>query len=152
MQIGRHFNLILKHRDKSYVNAELFEDYRGSMFLPRLMITHTVEDLRDEDAVLLMDNCSPHITPGVIEFLSTAHVRVVTLAPHTTHHANLPSSRFGFVWHSEKTRSVSIAPRRPRQECPIYQEGVSRLPDDDEYDRAEYLKSISRHRGQVFGC
>jgi hypothetical protein len=57
MQIGRHSNLILKHRDKPYVNAELFEDYLRSLFLPHLMITCIVKDLRDEDAVLLMENC-----------------------------------------------------------------------------------------------
>jgi hypothetical protein len=55
MPIGRH--LILKHRDTSYVNAELFEDYLRSVFLPHLMITRIVKDLREEDALLLMDNC-----------------------------------------------------------------------------------------------
>jgi hypothetical protein len=61
MQIGRQLNLILKSRDEPYVNAELFEDYLRSVLLPDLMITHIVEDLREEDAVRLMDNCSPHI-------------------------------------------------------------------------------------------
>jgi hypothetical protein len=63
MQIGRHLNLILKHRDKPYLNAELFEDYLRSVSLPHLMITRIVKDIRAEDAVLLRDNCSPHITP-----------------------------------------------------------------------------------------
>jgi hypothetical protein len=78
---------MLKHRDKPYVNAELFEDYLRSVFLPHLMITRIVKDLGEEDAVLLMDNCSHHITFGAIELLSTARVRVVTLAPqlHATH-------------------------------------------------------------------
>jgi hypothetical protein len=85
MQIGRH--LILKHRDKPHVNAEPFEDYLRSVFLPHLMITRIVKGLRDDDTVLLMDNCSPHITRAVIELLSTARVRVslLTFAPHTTH-------------------------------------------------------------------
>jgi hypothetical protein len=86
MQIGRH--LILKHRDKLYVNAELFEDYLRSVFLPHLMITRVVKDLREEDAVRLTENYSPHMSPAVIELLSTArlHVVVVTFAPqsHTT--------------------------------------------------------------------
>jgi hypothetical protein len=49
MQIGRH--LILKYRDKPYVNAELFEDYLPSVLLPHLMITRIVKDLCEEDAV-----------------------------------------------------------------------------------------------------
>jgi hypothetical protein len=50
------------------------------------MITRIMKDLREEDAVPLMDNCSPDITPGAIELLSIAHMRVVTFAaqPHTT--------------------------------------------------------------------
>jgi hypothetical protein len=84
MQIGRH--LISKQRDKPYVNPSLFEDYLRRVFLPHLMIPRIVKDLRKEDVVLLMDNCSPHITPVVISLLSTDHVRmvVVTFAPHTT--------------------------------------------------------------------
>jgi hypothetical protein len=82
MQIGRH--LILEDRDKPYVNAELFEDYLRSVLLPYLLITRILKDLREEDAVLLMDNCSPHLTPAVMELLSSARVRVVTFAPHTT--------------------------------------------------------------------
>jgi hypothetical protein len=42
MQIGRH--LIVKHRGKPYVSAELFEDYLRSVFLPHLMITAIVKD------------------------------------------------------------------------------------------------------------
>jgi hypothetical protein len=81
MQIGRHLKLILTDRDKPYVNAELFEDFLRSVFLPHLMITRVVKDLREEDAAFLMDNCSPHIPPGVIELLSTAPMRVVAFAP-----------------------------------------------------------------------
>jgi hypothetical protein len=57
MQIGRPFNLILKHRDKPYANAELFEDYLRSVFLPHLMIIRLVKDLREKDALFLMDHC-----------------------------------------------------------------------------------------------
>jgi hypothetical protein len=63
MQIGRHFNLILKHRDKPYVDVELFEDSLCNVFLPHSKIARLVTDLREEDAVRLMDIWSPHITP-----------------------------------------------------------------------------------------
>jgi hypothetical protein len=86
IQIGR--DLMLKHRDRPYVKAELFEDYLWSVFLPHAMISRIVKDRRKEDAVLLMDNCSPHITRRVIELLSTARVRVVMVPfapqPHIT--------------------------------------------------------------------
>jgi hypothetical protein len=84
MQIGRLLNLIMKHCDKPYVNADRFEDYLRSVFLPHLMITRIVKDPCKEDAVRLMGNCSSHITPRVIELLSTARVRVVAFAPHAT--------------------------------------------------------------------
>jgi hypothetical protein len=79
MQIGRHLNLNLKHPDKPYVNAELFEDYLRSAFLPHLMITRIVKDRRGEDAVLLLNNCSAHLTPAVIELVSTARVCAVVV-------------------------------------------------------------------------
>jgi hypothetical protein len=84
MQIGSC--LISTHRDKPDVNAELFEDYFRSVFLPDLMITRIVKDLHEEEAVPLMDICSPHNTPSIIELLSTLRVRlvVVPFAPHTT--------------------------------------------------------------------
>jgi hypothetical protein len=46
MQIGWHLNLILKHRDKPDVNAELFEDCLRSVFLRHLMMTPIVKDPR----------------------------------------------------------------------------------------------------------
>jgi hypothetical protein len=149
MHIGRH--LLLKHRDKPYANAELFEDYLRSVFLPHLMITRLMGDRREKDAVLLMDNCSPHITPIVIGLLdcpSACRWDYFRTAPAS--HADLPSSRFDFVWRSGQTWSVLIVPRRRRLEYPTHQEGISPLPDHD--DRAQYLGSISRHRDQVFGC
>jgi hypothetical protein len=86
IQIGRP--LILKHRDDPCVNAELFEDYLRRVFLLHLMITRMVKDRREEDALLLMDDCSSHLTPPVIELLSTTRVRVVVVTfapqPHTT--------------------------------------------------------------------
>jgi hypothetical protein len=36
------------------------------------------------EAVLLMDNCSPHISDKVIAILTEARFRIITLAPHTT--------------------------------------------------------------------
>jgi hypothetical protein len=81
-QIGKH--LILKHRAKPYVNADLFENYIRTVFLPHFATTRIMQNIPEEDAVLLMDHRSPHLTPVVIGLLSNACVRVVTFAPHTT--------------------------------------------------------------------
>jgi hypothetical protein len=115
--------LIKKHLDKAYVNAELFEDYLRSAFLPHLMITRLVKDPREEDAVFLMDHCSSHITSHHITSLRLSSnffdcpcargcrcFRTATThhIPHTTYYANLPCSRSDFLWRSERTASISI--------------------------------------------
>jgi hypothetical protein len=81
MQIGKH--LILKHRAKPEVNADVFKNYLRTVFLPHLAITRIMQNVRNEEAVLLMDNCSPHFTPVVTDVLSEAPVRIVTFALHT---------------------------------------------------------------------
>jgi hypothetical protein len=43
-----------------------------------------MQNIHEEDALRLMDNCSPHLTSVVIDLLSTAGVRIVTFAPHMT--------------------------------------------------------------------
>jgi hypothetical protein len=43
-----------------------------------------MQNVRNEEAVRLMDNWSPHLTPVVIDLLSEACVRIVTFATHTT--------------------------------------------------------------------
>jgi hypothetical protein len=103
MHIGRHLNLILKHRDKPDVNAELFEDYLRSVFLPHLMIARIVKDPREEDAMLLMDNWSPHITSPRCH-RSSLDCPCARASFRTPCHANLPSSRFDHVSRSEKTQ------------------------------------------------
>jgi hypothetical protein len=60
MQIGKH--LILKQRAKPDVNADLFENDVRTVFLPHLAITRIMQNVRNGEIVLLMDNCSPHLT------------------------------------------------------------------------------------------
>jgi hypothetical protein len=82
MYLGKH--LILTDRDKPYVNADLFESDIRTMFLPHLLSTRLIQNLREEDAVLWMDNCSPHLSPVVFDLRSTSRVRLVTFTSHTT--------------------------------------------------------------------
>jgi hypothetical protein len=60
MQIGKHF--ILKRRAKPYVNADLFENYVRTVFRPHLAITRIMQNVRNEEVVLLMDDCSRRLT------------------------------------------------------------------------------------------
>jgi hypothetical protein len=81
MQNGKH--LILKHRPKPYLNADLFENSIRTVFLPHVAITRIMQNIPAEDAVLLMDNCLPPLILVVIDLLSNARVRIVPFAPHT---------------------------------------------------------------------
>jgi hypothetical protein len=36
------------------------------------------------EAVLLMDNCSVHVTPEIFRLLGENHIKIVTFAPHPT--------------------------------------------------------------------
>jgi hypothetical protein len=36
------------------------------------------------EAVLLIDNCSAHVTPDIFRLLGENHIKIVTSAPHTT--------------------------------------------------------------------
>jgi hypothetical protein len=83
MQIGKH--LILKYRAKPDVNADLFESDLRAVCLLHFAITRITQNIPEEDAVRLMDNCSPHLTPVVVNFLSSARVRIVTFEPHPAH-------------------------------------------------------------------
>jgi hypothetical protein len=54
------------------------------VFLPNLNDTQALEEFAHEDAVLLMDNYSSHVTHEVLGLLRDARVRVIPWAPDTT--------------------------------------------------------------------
>jgi hypothetical protein len=61
----------LKHHHKPYVNVNLFQDYIRTVFLHHLVITRLMQDIRQEDAILLMDNYSSHFTSLLSLFTSS---------------------------------------------------------------------------------
>jgi hypothetical protein len=83
VRFGR--DLVLTQRSKAYINGSLFADYIRKVFLPHLTRVRTEENLLEEEATLLMDNCPAHLTQEVLGLLNDARVRIVTFAPHTTH-------------------------------------------------------------------
>jgi hypothetical protein len=78
-------DFVLKHRSKPYINGKLLLDYINNIFVPYLNELQESEEFAQCEAVLLMDNCSPHMDDAVIAVLTRQPVRVVTFAPHTTH-------------------------------------------------------------------
>jgi hypothetical protein len=46
----------LKGRSKSYINAEIFEEYLPTVFLPNLDELRTLDQFEEEEAILMMDN------------------------------------------------------------------------------------------------
>jgi hypothetical protein len=78
-------DFVLTHRPKPYINGKLFLDYITHIFVPYLNELRESEEFAECEAILLMDNCSPHMGDAVIALLTREHVRVITFAPHTTH-------------------------------------------------------------------
>jgi hypothetical protein len=76
--------LILKAKEKTYVNTEIFLEYICMVFMRNLNELGSLEQFADEDAVLLMDNCPSHVEE-VSTILRDARARVITWQPHTTH-------------------------------------------------------------------
>jgi hypothetical protein len=77
-------DFVLRHRSKSYVNGKLFLEYINIIFIPYLNELWESEEFAECEAVLLMDNCSPHMGEAVIALLTDVRVRIVTFATHTT--------------------------------------------------------------------
>jgi hypothetical protein len=76
--------LILRQGNKACINSELFRDYSRGVFLPYLSNLRQRPELPDEEAVLLIDNCGPHMAQDDIDLPAQEGVRVVTFAPHMT--------------------------------------------------------------------
>jgi uncharacterized heparinase superfamily protein len=53
------------------------------VFLPNLNELRSLEESADENAVLLMDNCSSHVGEEILGLLWDARVRIITWAAHT---------------------------------------------------------------------
>jgi hypothetical protein len=77
-------DFLLRQQSKSYVSGKLFLEYINSIFIPYLNQLWESEEFAGCEAVLLMDNCPPHIDNDVIAILTRERVRVIAFAPYTT--------------------------------------------------------------------
>jgi hypothetical protein len=76
--------LILERRQKPYMTAALFQQYVITVLIPFINRIRTNDQLAGKPAILLMDNCSLHTRPEVLEMLREHDVKVITFPPHTT--------------------------------------------------------------------
>jgi hypothetical protein len=51
----------LRKCDEPYMKATLFTEYRSTVLLPHIAKIQSDPGFTDKEAVLLMDNCSPHM-------------------------------------------------------------------------------------------
>jgi hypothetical protein len=70
---------------KPYVTGKLFFQYIKGIFVPYLNEPRESEEFEACEAILLMDNCSHHISNDIIAVFTRVRVRVITFATHTTH-------------------------------------------------------------------
>jgi hypothetical protein len=75
-------DFLLRQRLKSYVSGKHFLEYINSIFIHYVHELWESEEFAGCEAVLLMDNCSPHTGDAVIAVLTREWIRVITFAPH----------------------------------------------------------------------
>jgi hypothetical protein len=78
-------DFVLRQRSKPYVSAVLFLEYVNNVFIPYLNELRESKQMNACEAVLLIDNCSPHVSDDVIAILTNVRVRIITFALNTTH-------------------------------------------------------------------
>jgi hypothetical protein len=89
-------DLILRRRNKPYMNSTLFFEYISKVFIPYVDELRTNEEFADREVVLLMDNCCIHVRSDTLQALANHRVKVITFPPHTSHiFQSLDVSLFG---------------------------------------------------------
>jgi hypothetical protein len=78
-------DFVLRQRSKSYVNRILFLEYINDIFVPYLNELQEMGGFEACEAVLLMDNCSNHMSDNVIAILTRKQVKIVIFASHMTY-------------------------------------------------------------------
>jgi hypothetical protein len=76
--------MILKFNQKPYINASIFLADIRTIFLPYIDILRGLARFAQESPLLLMDNCSAHVSDDAIRILTGAGVCVIAFAPHAT--------------------------------------------------------------------
>jgi hypothetical protein len=75
----------LRHRSKPYVSGKHFLRSINTVFVSYVNKLQDSAELKACAAVLLLDNCSCHISDDVVAVFTRVRVRISTFAPQTTH-------------------------------------------------------------------
>jgi hypothetical protein len=78
-------DFVLKQGSKPYLDVTLFLKYVNTIFVTYLTELRKTEQFHAHGAVLLMDDCSSYSSDDGIAVLIRERVKIITLAPHTTH-------------------------------------------------------------------
>jgi hypothetical protein len=92
VRFGR--DLILKSNHRPYVNIKIFLDSIKTVLLSYFVLLQSLAGFAAEDVVLLMDNCSAHVTRDVIRLPTAAFSGSELIA------ISIPSSVQVFGWRS----------------------------------------------------
>jgi hypothetical protein len=74
------FDFVLRQRLKSYVNSTLLLKYINNIYVPYLNKLQKTEEFKAYEAVLLIDNCSSHMSDDILAILTRERVRIVIFA------------------------------------------------------------------------
>jgi hypothetical protein len=77
-------DMVLEHRQKTYITATLFRQYVTSVLIPFIERPRTNPEFAGKPVILLLDNCSIHTRSEVLATLREHNVKVITFPPHTT--------------------------------------------------------------------
>jgi hypothetical protein len=113
--------MILKFNQKPYINTDIGIHYIRTIFLRSIDAFHGLAVFANEAAVLLMDNCSAHVSDDMIRILTEAMVSVITFAPHTNQ-----------VFQVLDLTLFGVPKRHPSYE----------LPFDDDNARVKFIMNV----------
>jgi hypothetical protein len=78
-------DFVLRQRSKLYASCKLFLEYINTIFVPCLNELKEFQEFEACEAVLLMDNCSAHVSLDAVAILARVPVRIIKFASDTTH-------------------------------------------------------------------
>jgi len=82
--IRMEINLILRHRNRSYMITQLFDECVSTVLIPYIDGLHINEEFIEKEAILLMDNCSIHASNDILAELREHHMEVIIFPPRVT--------------------------------------------------------------------
>ena len=77
-------DVLIRHRDSPYMDKNYFLEYIKEVLIPYIVLVREKLNCPNEEAILLMDSCSPHVFIDVLKLLGENNIIAFTFPPHTT--------------------------------------------------------------------